>query len=214
MNGERLDLSLYLVADEIHFRKGLIEDQIVKAVLGGVRVVQLREKRCSTEEFTRLARRVLQALKPYRVPVVINDRVDVAKAVGAQGAHLGQSDLSPQEARRILGPNAIIGLSVEAEEHLAVPHLSVVDYLGVSAVFPTETKNDIRKVWGLEGLKRLKGMTALPLIGIGGIQESNIAQVAASGADGAAIISDFKAHEDWKAKAKRLRAEFERCSGR
>lgn len=200
--------TLYLVADEIHFRKGAIEEQIVRAVQGGVKIVQLREKKCSTEEFLHLALRVRTVLQHHQIPLLINDRVDIAKAVGAQGVHLGQSDLSPTEARKVLGPDAIIGLSVESEEHIHSQAISNIDYFGVSAIFPTESKKNLRRTWGLEGLSQLRKLTSLPLVGIGGIHEGNLADVIQSGADGAAVISTFKANEDWKAKAELLFGQY------
>ena len=205
---------LYLVADEIHFRKGLVEDALVRAAQGGVQVLQLREKTCSDEEFTHLARRVLRALKPFNIPVIINDRVQVALATGAHGVHLGQSDLHPRRAREILGPRALIGWSVEDESHLASADQFDLDYVGVSSVFATQTKSNLRRIWGLEGLSNLRSLTALPLIGIGGISEENLGSVINSGADAVALISDFRARDDWRTKAQRLRERIENAIAR
>ncbi|NJM10037.1 MAG: thiamine phosphate synthase [Bdellovibrionaceae bacterium] len=197
--------ALYLVADEIHFRKGLIEDSIVRAIQGGIQVLQLREKHCSDQEFIELARRVLRAVRPYQIPIIINDRIEVALATGAHGVHLGQKDALPSQARETLGANALIGWSVESEDHALRANSMDVDYLGISSVFATQTKPDLRRIWGLEGVKRLREISSLPLIGIGGIHEDNLVSVIQSGADGVALISDFRSSEDWKNKAERLR---------
>jgi thiamine-phosphate pyrophosphorylase len=198
------DWGLYLVADETHFRQGMIEDAMVRALRGGVQIVQLREKHCSDFEFESLARRALHAARPYGVPVIVNDRVEVARVTGAHGVHLGQSDASPVMARQTLGADALIGWSVESEDQARAASALDVDYLGVSSVFATQTKSNLRRIWNLDGLRALRSITRLPLVGIGGISEDNAASVIRAGADAVAVISSFGAHEDWKSKAERL----------
>ncbi len=202
-----LDLKLYLVADELHFRKGAIEDEVLQAVRGGVRLVQLREKTCSDEDFVQLARRVMRALKDYSVPLLINDRIEVAKKVGASGVHLGQSDACPKLARALLGKEAIVGWSVESLGQVARAKGLGVDYLGVSAIYPTSSKNNVQKIWGLEGLRDIRSKTDLPLVGIGGIGVEQVKEVIHAGANGVAVISVFQAEEDWEAKALQLLAQ-------
>ncbi len=195
---------LMLVTDEIHFRRGVAEEQILRAILGGVTIIQLREKKCADRDFIHLARRMLIVARKYRVPLIINDRIRVASAARADGVHLGQSDDSPEYARETLGPGAIIGLSVETENEVIRARSRPVDYLGVSAIFSTSSKKDIRTEWGLAGLRHVRGLTPQPLIAIGGINEKNSASVLAAGADGIAVISNFQADTDWKIQAQKL----------
>jgi len=185
----KFDPSLYLVLDPGFTRKRSVQDVLREAVEGGVTLVQIREKNCSQQEFLDLAIQVAPLLKAYGIPLIINDRLDVAVRVGAEGVHLGQSDIHWSEARRLLGPQAIIGLSVESEAQEAEAEGAAVDYLGVSSLFPTETKKDIRKVWGLEGLKTLRRSSSHRLVGIGGIDLENAASALHAGADGLALVS-------------------------
>lgn len=182
-------LSLYLVTN----RKTLeLEDffNIIRASIdGGVRIVQLREKDSSTREMITIGKKLLSVLKPLGIPLIINDRVDVAHAVGADGIHLGQSDLKVGEARAILGEKAIIGLSVESLEQATVAIEEDVDYLAASPIFHTKTKTDCAKPWGLDGLKQLCAISKHPVIAIGGIDETNAKQIIECGAAGVAVVS-------------------------
>ena len=177
---------------------------VAAAVRGGVSVVQLREKECGTQEFVELARALKELLGPEKVPLLINDRVDVALASGADGVHLGQSDLEPAAARRLLGDRAVIGFSVETPEHAEAAEALPVDYLGVSPIFSTPTKTDIATCWGLYGLAKLRRATARQLIAIGGIHAGNAADVIAAGADGLAVVSALVAAADPAAAARDL----------
>jgi thiamine-phosphate pyrophosphorylase len=184
-----IDLSLYLVTN----RKALeLEDffNIIRAAInGGVRIVQLREKDSSAREIITLGKKLLSVLKPLGIPLIINDRVDVAHAIGADGVHLGQSDLKVAEARAILGEKAIIGLSVETLEQAMVAIEENVDYLAASPIFHTKTKADCGEPWGLEGLKQLCAVSKYPVIAIGGIDETNAKQIIECGAAGVAVVS-------------------------
>lgn len=184
-----VDLSLYLVTN----RNGLeLEDffNIIRASIdGGVRIVQLREKDLSAREMISIGKKLLLILKPLGIPLIINDRVDVTHAVGADGVHLGQSDLSVEEARAILGEKVIIGLSVESLEQAVVATGKDVDYLAASPMFHTKTKADCGKPWGLDGLKQLCAVSKHPVIAIGGIDETNAKQVIECGAAGVAVVS-------------------------
>lgn len=203
-----VDLSLYLVTDRRLAGNRPLTEVVSKAVAGGVTVVQLREKDCSSREYLELALELKKILPPG-VPFIINDRLDVALAAGADGIHLGQSDLPAGVARKHLGPGAIIGLSVENIEQLEEARIQPVDYLAISPIFSTPTKTDTGPAWGLEGLARARKMTDLPLVAIGGINEHNAAEVIRGGADGLAVVSAICAAPDPEQAAWRLRALIE-----
>ncbi len=186
-----IDLSLYLVTQRGALTMEEFFHVILQSVEGGVRVVQLREKEASARKLCELATRLLVVLKPLGIPLIINDRVDVAYAIKADGVHLGQSDLKPAAARAILGKEAIIGLSVETLDQVIDAANEEVDYLAASPLFSTLTKTDCGTPWGLEGLKQLCSISAHPVIAIGGIDASNIADVFQCGAVGAAVVSSI-----------------------
>lgn len=197
----RRQLRLYLVTDQALTRGRSLEDVVAAAVAGGVGCVQLREKALATGEFLAHALALKRLLAPVGVPLVINDRIDVALACGADGVHLGQSDLPPEEARRLLPPHVFIGWSVETPQDVRRAASLPVDYLGVSPVFDTPTKTDTRPAWGLAGLRQVRAMTALPLVAIGGIHCGNAAEVLRAGADGLAVVSALCAADDPRAAA-------------
>lgn len=201
----RQALRLYLVTDAgIASARGL-EATVQAAVHGGVGCVQLREKQRDTRDFVALARALVARLAPLGVPLVINDRVDVALACGAQGVHLGQSDMPVADARRLLPPEVFIGWSVETLDDVARAASLPVDYLGASPVFATPTKTDTAAPWGLDGLRRLREHTPLPVVAIGGIHAGNAAQVLQAGADGLAVVSAICAAADPQAAAHELK---------
>lgn len=185
----RKDLSLYLVTDRPLSLGRPIEEVVTAAVEGGVTMVQLREKECSTGEFITLARTLKEALAPHGVPLIINDRVDVALAVDAEGVHIGQSDMSYEDARRLLGPDKIIGLSVENFSDLERANSLEVDYVGISPVYGTPTKRDTAEPFGLEGLRRAVALSVHPTVAIGGMNATTIGEVMLSGVDGVAVVS-------------------------
>jgi thiamine-phosphate pyrophosphorylase len=191
-----------------------LEGIVEAAVRGGVSAVQLREKSCSTQEYIETARRIKRVLKPFGVPLIINDRVEVALEVGAAGVHLGQGDMPPAEARKLLGPDAVIGLSVETPEQVDKADDLDVDYLGVSPIFPTPTKTDLATAWGLQGLRPLRSRSRHQLIAIGGINSSNAAEVMEAGADGIAVVSAICSAPDPEAAARELRTIVNRCRNR
>lgn len=185
-----LDLSLYLVLGQNNVLSGSPLAECARAaVQGGVTLVQLREKHCSTREYIQKAQTLKKMLSLYRIPLIINDRVDVALAAGADGVHIGQADIPYQTARQMLGPDAIIGLSVETLEDAALAEKLDVDYLGVSPIFATTTKQDVKEPWGLEGLSLLRQKSHHRLVGIGGINARNCQDVMEAGADGVAVVS-------------------------
>ncbi|MGB9835582.1 MAG: thiamine phosphate synthase [Candidatus Saccharicenans sp.] len=202
---KKIDLSLYLVTDRRLLGQLSLTELVGKALAGGVTVVQLREKDCSSREFYELAL-ALKKLIPEDVTFIINDRVDIALASQADGVHLGQSDLPVTVARELLGPASVIGLSVESSEQLEQAKNLPVDYLAISPVFPTPTKTDFSSpAWGLEGLRQARRLTDLPLVAIGGINQENAAEVIQAGADGLAVVSAICASPEPEEAARRLK---------
>lgn len=195
--------ALYLVTDRSLCRGRPLETVVGQALEGGVSLVQLREKEASTRAFVEMALRMKALLAPRGVPLLINDRVDVALAAGADGVHIGQEDMPWAQARRLLGPRAIIGLSVETEAQVLAAEGGAVDYLGVSPIFPTPTK-DTRGSWGLEGLARVRRLSRHRLVAIGGLNPSNAGAVLAAGADSIAVVSAICSAADPRAAAATL----------
>ena len=197
-------LRLHLVTDAVLCGPRGVEAVVAAAVRGGATCVQLREKQLDTRPFVERARALKALLAPLGVPLIINDRLDVALAVGADGVHVGQSDLPPEDVRRLM-PHALIGLSVESPEQVRAAANMPVDYLGVSPVFSTPSKQDTSPALGLEGLRAMRALTDLPLIAIGGIDLNNAAQVLAAGAYGLAVVRALCAAPDPAAAAQALR---------
>ena len=163
---------------------------ILQAISGGVTAVQWRDKQASMADQHAMAFELKQLLTPLNIPLIINDHVDIAKAVDAAGVHLGQSDGSAMQARAILGPNKIIGLSIETEDNLVRANaLTAIDYVAASAVFSSVTKTDCVTVWGLEGLRNIQMKSNHPVIAIGGIGPQNVRDVMACGVAGVAVVS-------------------------
>jgi len=198
-------LRLYLVTDQTLMRGRPLADVVSAAVQGGVSCVQLREKNLKTREFLALALALKALLAPHGVPLVINDRLDIALACGADGVHLGQSDLPVEAARRLLPSQVFIGWSVETMADVLHSARLPVDYLGVSPVFSTPTKTDTSTPWGLAGLAKVRRATDLPLVAIGGIHAGNARDVLEAGADSLAVVSAVCAADDPCASAARLR---------
>lgn len=198
-------LRLYLVTDQSCTRGRTLTDVVSAAVQGGVTCVQLREKHLNTRDFFSQAMMLKTLLAPYNIPLVINDRIDVALACGAQGVHLGQNDMPIMQARRLLPPEVFIGWSVETMEDVIRSALLPVDYLGVSPILTTPTKMDTKMPWGLEGLRKVRAATELPLVAIGGIHIGNACDMLSAGADGLAVVSALCAAPDPFAAALALR---------
>ena len=199
-----IDYSIYLITDH-DCLKGRDFLQCIEAALrGGVTLVQLREKNVTGRPFLERALAVKSLCDKYNVPLLINDRIDIALACKAQGVHLGQEDIPLGVAREILGDEAIIGISAHTSEEARLAELEGADYLGVGAVFPTSTKEDASEV-GLERLKQIRTMTKLPLVGIGGVNALNYAKVLAAGAQGAAIISGILGADDIENEVRKIK---------
>ena len=189
-------LRLYLVTDQSIAGTRTLTDMVAAAVQGGVTCVQLREKHLNTRDFLAQAVRLKQLLGPHGIPLVINDRIDIALACGAEGVHLGQSDMPVEQARQLLPPEVFIGWSVETLADVTRSAALPVDYLGVSPIYATPTKSDAASPWGLEGLRQVRAATALPLVAIGGIHVGNAAELLQAGADGLAVVSALCAASD------------------
>ncbi|MES9994633.1 thiamine phosphate synthase [Desulfovibrio aminophilus] len=208
------DYSLYLVTDRPACLGRDLLDVVGRATRAGATVVQVREKSCQTREFVELARALKTLLDSLGLPLIINDRVDVALAVGAAGVHVGQKDMAASDARALLGPDRILGLSVNTFEEARVAESLDVDYLGVGPVFPTATKADAGPVFGVDNLARLRAATRRPLVAIGGIGATNAEAVAAAGADGLAVVSAICSAPDPGAASAQLLAAIRRGRNR
>jgi thiamine-phosphate pyrophosphorylase len=187
---------VYLVTDRGLCRNRSLQDIVLQAVQGGAAYVQLREKDLSTRDFVEEAIAVKKLLLPFHVPLIINDRIDVALACGADGIHIGQEDMPYETARKLMGQEAIIGLSVETWVDVEASQNLDVDYIGVSPVFATPTKTDTKEPWGLEALRKIKSFSRHPLVAIGGINESNARAVVKAGADCLAVVSAVCSADD------------------
>jgi len=208
-----IDFSLYLVTDRELMAAASIEECIEQAVSGGCTVVQLREKNASSREFYETAARVRKITAYLGVPLIINDRADIALAVNADGAHIGQDDLPIDEARRIMGNNAIIGASVNnVTEALAAAALGA-DYLGVGAMFATGTKTDA-DITSMDELRRIRAEIKIPIVAIGGINKNNVSLFAGTGIDGIAVVSAIVAQKDARSAARELKALFKSTMGK
>ena len=196
---------LYLVADESFSLGRDILEVTEQAVRGGVTMVQLREKNADIRTFLEKAHTMHDLLKKYHIPLIINDRVDIALAVEAEGVHVGQSDMPVEYVKRIIPENMIIGLSVESMEQALEAERLEVDYLGVSPIFTTPTKPELIRGWGIEGLHQLRAKSRHKLIAIGGINQSNAASVIKAGSDGLAVVSAICSARNPEVASKQIR---------
>lgn len=197
-------MALYLVTDRDLALGRSLESVVQQAVTGGVTMVQLREKHIGTRDFIAEAAALKQMLSPLGIPLLINDRVDVALAADADGVHIGQSDMPYLMARQLLGPGKIIGLSVENMPQVLEANALDVDYIGVSPVFATATKTDTARPFGLEGLHEAVRLSAHPAVAIGGMNAATAADVMGCGADGIAVVSAIMSAPEPRAAAKKL----------
>jgi thiamine-phosphate pyrophosphorylase len=183
------DLSLYLVAD-VEFAAGRDLAYLAgEAVLGGVTIVQLRAKGLETREFLELANRMAAALKRRSVSLIINDRIDIALACGAEGVHLGQDDMPLDKARQLLGKSKIIGVSVNTLKEAQEAERQGADYVGLGPIYATTTKDTDLPALGPEGIRRMRQKIGIPIIAIGGINVDNATNVMRAGAAGIAVVS-------------------------
>ncbi len=191
--GWRCDPRLYVILDPEHSGGHELGGLATKAAEGGASLFQLRVKTASAKATLTIARECLAALAPFGVPLLINDRVDIALAAGAQGVHLGQDDLPVAEARGLLGPDALIGLTVRSLDEARAAPVDLVDYVSIGGVFPTRSKTGVERYVGLDGLAAIAAALpaghGLPLCAISGITADNADQVIAAGVDGVAVIT-------------------------
>ena len=205
MKPKNIDYSLYLVTDR-GLARGRSTFEVVKAaVSGGVTCIQLREKDCSTLEFIEQAVAIKNFLETRQIPLIINDRLDVALAVGADGIHLGQTDMPLGIAKKIAGPSMLIGISAESVQDAIEAENSGADYLGVSPIYATPTKTDTAPPLELQGLREIRSRVKIPLVGIGGLNKSNAAEVIQNGGDGVAVVSAIVAADDPELAARTLK---------
>jgi thiamine-phosphate pyrophosphorylase len=208
---EQLDLRLYAIVDPQNTGGHDLIDLARAVAAGGATLVQLRDKVNDTGRMVEEARALKAALATFGVPLIINDRVDVALAAGADGVHVGQDDMAVKDARRLLGPGPFIGLSIRTAEQAAAAPLAVIDYVGIGGVYSTVSKTSGKSPIGLDGLREvvkvLRGRIGnFPACGIAGITAANAEPVIAAGADGVSVISALSRQPDPEAAARELRA--------
>lgn len=199
-----IDYSLYLVTDRGLMTTPTLEEAVEQAIDGGCTLVQLREKNASSREFYRSAVSVKKVTDRRGIPLIINDRLDIALASGAAGVHLGQSDLPAAAARRILGPDKIVGVSASTPAQAEAAQAAGADYLGVGAMFPTGTKTDA-DIISMEELKKIRAAVSIPIVAIGGINLRTAPLFRGTGIDGFAVVSAILARKDIRAAARGLR---------
>lgn len=208
MNITAKDMILYGVTDRSWLNGDTLYHQVEEALKGGATFIQLREKKLDSQQFLQEAQEIKGLCKKYQVPFVINDNVDIALQVDADGVHVGQSDMEAGDVRAKLGPGKIIGVSAQNVEQALLAQKRGADYLGVGAVFPTGTKKDATDV-SIDTLKEICDAVAIPVVAIGGITKDRIKELKGSGIDGIAVVSAIFAAENIESAAKELREEVE-----
>ncbi len=202
-----IDYTLYLVTDRELMSTQTLEEAVESAIEGGCTIVQLREKSASSLEFYQNAIKVKAVTDKYKIPLIINDRVDIALAIDAAGIHVGQSDLPAEVVRRIIGKDKIVGVSANTAEDAIKAVNTGADYIGVGALYSTSTKADA-DVISKEQLLAVRKAVNVPIVGIGGINYKNAGELAAAGIDGIAAVSAIIAQEDIRKAAEKLLGIF------
>jgi thiamine-phosphate pyrophosphorylase len=203
----KFDYTLYLVTDRELMSAENLETAVMEAIEGGVTMVQLREKTASSREFYKQAVRIKEITSRYGVPLIVNDRIDIALAIGADGVHIGQSDLPAAIVRKIIGRDMLLGVSASSASEALQAQLDGADYLGVGAMFHTGTKKDARIV-SMEELKRIRQAVRIPIVAIGGINRENAASFREAKINGLAVVSAIIAQTDIKGAASKLKHLF------
>ena len=198
-----IDYSLYLCTDRRLMTSPTIEASAESALRGGTTVIQLREKDCSSREFYELGLRVKKITERYNAPLIINDRVDIALAVGAAGVHVGQGDLPCKVVREMVGPDMIVGVSAATLDEAVRAEQDGADYLGVGAMYATATKTDTRPV-SMEELLKIRAAVKIPIVVIGGINKQTLGNFKGTGVNGLAVVSAIVAQPDPEAAAREL----------
>ena len=205
---KRFDLSLYLVLDpDLCAGIGMVETARLAAA-GGATMVQLRDKHADTASMIETGRALRQVLDGTGALLIVNDDVEAAIAIGADGLHIGQEDMDARRARTMIGPDMILGLSVETEPLAGAVDPDLVDYTGVGPVFATPTKADHKQPIGFDGLAKLVKASPVPSVAIGGLKADHVAQVFAAGAKGLAVVSAICGTPDPEAATRRIAAEI------
>ena len=202
-----VDYSLYLCTDRDLMTSATIEECVEAAIKGGVTIVQLREKTCTSREFYEIGNRVHQITRAYHVPLIINDRTDIALAVGAEGVHVGRKDLPCHTIRQIVGRDMIIGVSASTKEEALQAEKDGADYLGVGAMYTTGTKTDALLV-SMDELICIQKAVSIPIVTIGGMNRETIGQFKNKDIDGVAVVSAIVAKENPEAAAKELLTQW------
>lgn len=202
----KINYTLYLVTDRYLLSNINLEEAVEQAIQGGVTLVQLREKDISTLEFYNIARKVKEITDRYTIPLIINDRLDIALSVDAAGLHVGQRDLPVKIARRLLGEDKILGVSAATLQEALKAEEDGADYIGTGAVFTTGTKKDARYV-SIQQLKEITSRVQIPVVAIGGINGDNIGMLEGAGIKGAAVVSAIMGKEDIRKAAGDLKKE-------
>lgn len=200
-----VDYSLYLVTDRRFIGEKPLKKAVEEAIIGGVTLVQIREKSASTREFYNVALEVKQVTDHYNVPIIINDRIDIAQAIDADGVHLGQSDMPLSIARKILGDKKIIGISTGTIEEALEAESGGADYIGIGTIFNTGTKKDTDNPLGVSGLKKVYDSVNIPAVAIGGINHDNFKDILSTGVDGIAVVTAILRSKDITSAAKHLK---------
>lgn len=203
MKADKQSMLLYAVSDRTWIGERKLSEQVEEALKGGATFIQLREKTLEFDEFLKEAMQIKEVTDRYQVPFVINDYVKVAVDCGADGVHIGQDDLGIEEARKLIGPDRILGVSVQTVEQAIAAEKSGADYLGAGSMFSTSTKMDAEMV-SFETLKEICEAVNIPVVAIGGINQSNILELSGTGVDGAAIVSAIFAASDIKEASREL----------
>lgn len=202
-----IDYSLMYVTDDRITDDSIFFDILKNSLKGGVSIVQLREKHLDTKPFYARAKRAKSLCEQYGIPLIINDRIDIALAIKADGIHLGQKDMPVSVARELIGKEKIIGLSVSNNQQTEEANSLEVDYIGISPIFSTNTKTkDLDKPLGIEGLKELRQIWTKPIVCIGGVNKENTTEIIENGADGVAVISAISRAKDPEKESKALKS--------
>lgn len=203
MKADKQSMLLYAVTDRLWVGEKTLSEQVEEAIKGGATFIQLREKTFGYDEFLQEAKQIKKVTDRYQVPFVINDYIKVAVDCGADGVHIGQDDIRLEDARKLVGPDRIVGVSVQTVEQAIAAEKSGADYLGAGSMFSTSTKMDADMV-SFETLKKICNAVNIPVVAIGGINQSNILELSGTGVDGAAIVSAIFAASDIKEASREL----------
>lgn len=203
MSIDKKTLRLYAVTDRAWLNGRTLEEDVERALKGGVTLLQLREKNMPFDDFVRSAKSIKSICKKYNVPLIINDNIDVAVAVDSDGVHIGQDDISAVQARKILGTDKIIGVTAKAIDQARKAEEDGADYIGSGAIFGTSTKDDAKKM-DMDTLKSITSAVTIPVVAIGGITGENVQTLSKTGIAGVAVVSGIFAEDDIEKATKNL----------